>query len=369
MTEWLINYAGGFVRRGLPGTLIGMVSDLTGIQANHLAVITGLVCFVLLTTWLLLYATSVFPAALVLSCIVMGIPAYQDSIVRKDCMGLLLLLGCLLLERSRMPRPLAILALNLLAGTAILSHEAFAFHALAGMVLFRCKDQKSLTVNKFLGRCLSLVPAGICFLLSVLHHGTPEQAVAVNNSWIPLWRIIDPGNPAVESPGAAIEALGWPTSQGLSLSFHMLGSGFYQPLAWAMVFAVSFVLMLLFTGRDADREGQPAMDLRIQVTALLLALLAFISPLFLLGVDYGRWLFLWVAGAMIFHSCGRRAPVWLEAMVGRVFEGANIAALIGKVPTREWYLLVFGVPVCWTLHNFLVAGPVPRHIDLIRSWF
>jgi hypothetical protein len=369
LSEWLINYAGGFVRRGLPGTLIGMVADTTGIQANHLAIVTGIICYLLLTVWLLRRATGTFPAMLILSCVVMGIPAYQDSIVRKDCLGLLFLLGCLAVDRSRLSRPITIAALNLLAGVAILCHETFIFYALAAFVLFRGRDGNPLAAMDIFRRSLGLLPAGACLILTAIYHGSPAQAVAVNDSWLPLWRITDPANPAIALPDAAIEALGWTTEQGLSLSLYLLTSGWYQPTAWAMVFTISFALVVLFTNRNADRKGTPAMETRIRVTAILLAQLLFISPLFVLGVDYGRWLFLWVVSSMMFHTYGRRTPLWLESGVARFFEIVRIPALIARVPARDWYLLFFGVPVCWNLHNFLVASPVSRHFEIIRSWW
>jgi hypothetical protein len=368
LTEWMINYAGGFVRRGLPGSLIGICSDAIGVRANHLIIAFSASCYLLLVTWLLRRSTRTFPAALILSCIVMGFPAYQDSVVRKDCLGLLLLVGCLAIDRSRLPRPAIILALNLLAGVAVLSHETFVFYALAGFVLFRRGDEESPTVVGFIRRGLVLLPAAGCFLLTVVFHGTPGQAEAVNDSWLPLWRIIDPGNPGLETPSAAIQALGWSSAQGLSLSLYLLTSGLYQPTAWAMVFATSFGLVILFTGQNADCSATVATALRVKVTALLLAQLAFISPLFLLGVDYGRWLFLWVAATIILHTEQRSAPVWLESCVARLYKKADLSRIFELVPAKNWYLLFFGVPVCWNLFNFLTASPVSRHLHLIWSF-
>jgi hypothetical protein len=368
MTEWLINYSGGFVRRGLPGTLIGLLSGVTGIQANHFAIITGLGSYLLLTAWLLRRATVTFPAVLILSCIVMGFPAYQDSIVRKDCMGLLFLIACLVTDHSRFPRPVVIAILNLVSGVAILCHEAFVFYAVAGFILLGSID-RSTTTPKIIRRFLSLLPAGLCFLISVIRHGSPEQAQTINDSWQPLWKTINPGDLDIAIPDAAIGALGWTSEQGLSLSLYMLTSGFYQPLAWVMVFVISFILVLIFTGRNFDQRGRAAMESRVRVSALLLAQFIFISPLFLLGVDYGRWLFFWVAGSMIFHTMGRRAPAWMESLVEQTFEAARVPAMLSRVPARDWYLLFFGVPICWNLHNFLCASPVMRHLEMIRSWF
>ncbi len=371
MTEWLINYSGGFVRRGLPGTLIGIMSEVTGLQANHLAIAAGMICFLVLLVWLLRRATASFPPALILSCIVMGFPAYQNSIVRKDCLGLLFLLACLIANGSRAPRTFVIFALNLTAGIAILCHEAFVFYALAGFVFFHDPTDPKSLVSQIVRRSFSMLPAGICFLLTLIYHGTPEQAEAVNESLIPLWKTIEPSsisNTGIHEPAAAIAALGWTTEKGLSLSLYMLTSGFYQPFAWIMVFTLSFLLMVLFTRRDSSSGIPLIMQSRIRVISILLIQLVFISPLFLLGVDYGRWLFLWVVGSMILHTTGRRAPVWIESFV-ETLTRTFLTRLINRIPTREWYLLFFGVPVCWNLHNFLVASPAGRYVEIIGGWF
>jgi hypothetical protein len=370
LTEWLINYSGGFVRRGLPGSLIGIFSHATGIQANHLLIGFSLVCYLILAIWLLRRATHCFPAILILSCMVMGIPAYQNSIIRKDCLGLLLLVGCLAVNHGRhLPRAARVVGLNLLAGVAILSHETFVFYALAGLVLLRGRDQQSRRGIEFMRRGLSLLPAAGCFLLTVVFHGTPGQAEAVNASWMPLWRVIDPGNPGLASPSAAIQALGWTTREGLSLSLYLLTSGLYQPLAWVMVFGISFGLVILFTGHDCGPNDSSRLELRTKVAAILLAQFMFISPLFLLGVDYGRWLFLWLASSIILYTENRRAPVWLESWVARTFEKAKLPQMLGRLPAKDWYLLFFGVPVCWNLFNFMTASPIIRHAHLIWSWW
>jgi hypothetical protein len=361
LTEWMIDYSGGFVRRGLTGALVRVIAETTGIRANLVAIIWSSACYLALAVWFLRRSTRAFPVILILSCVVMGIPAYQDCILRKDCLGLLLLLGCLKADQSRLPRPLAIIIINLLAGAAIFCHEAFMFYSLPALVLFTRRDEELLSGIRILRRGLPLFPAVACFALSSIYHGTPAIAESVNDSWLPLWRAIDPANPHLEAPSAAIEALGWTSQQGLSIAVHMLTSGFYQPLAWVFVFAVSFVLMVLFT----DRDAAPAMETKTRVTAILVAQLVFISPLFLLGFDYGRWLFFWVASSMMLHTLDRRAPRWLESFVARFFEKTKARQLIAWLPTRDWYLLFFGVPVCWNIHNFLLASPISRLLQLL----
>ena len=354
--DWLINYSGGFVRRGLPGTLVQHVSNATGLQANHVVIAASFACYFLLAGWFILRRTRCLPAVLILSCVAMGFPAYQDSIVRKDCLGLLLFLGCVKADGGSLPLVARIAIVNLLAALAILSHESFAFYALPALALLVARNDP----RPVLLRGLTLLPAAGCLLLTIIFHGTPQIADAVNDSWLPLWRMTDPGNASVENPIHAIEALGWSSAKGVSLSTYMLASGFYQPAAWACVFAVSFTLVVLFTGR-----GEQGNSSRIRITTILLAQLIFISPLFLLGVDYGRWLFFWIASSMILHIAGRRGPAALENSVGRVFASAGLERLFARVPARDWYLLFFGVPVCWTTYNFITASPVSHHLQFL----
>lgn len=366
LTECLINYAGGFVRRGLTGSIALHLSRWTGIQANHLAIVAGFGTFLLLLTWYLRRSTRIFPPALILSCVVMGFPAYQECIVRKDCLGLLLFLGCLKVDGSALPRPLAMVLLNLLACTAILTHEAFAFYALPALILFNHPGRQPFGVIDVLRRGIAMLPAAGCFALTAVFHGTPETARAVNSSWLPLWRKINPGGLHQDQPAAAIQALGWTSDEGLSPGLNLLTSGFYQPMVWAMLFAISFALIVRFTARDT---GRGATDERTRVAAILLAQFVFISPLFVLGHDYGRWLFFWAAGSLMIHTMGRRAPGLLESPVASVATGLRISRITRRLPAGDWVLLLFGVPVCWNIPSFLVASPISRHVAIVWSWF
>lgn len=354
--DWLINYSGGFVRRGLTGTLIQHISNATGVQANHIVIGASFACYILLAGWFILRRAGCFPAVLILSCVAMGFPAYQDSIVRKDCLGLLLFLGCVTADGGSLPPTARFIIVNLLAALAILSHEAFAFYALPALALLVVRNDPRPVIL----RGLALLPAAGCLLLTIVFHGTPQIADAVNDSWLPLWRVTNPGDTSVENPIHAIEALGWSSAKGVSLSTYMLASGFYQPAAWVFVYAVSFTLVVLFTGR-----GEQGNSSKIRITSILLAQLVFISPLFLLGVDYGRWLFFWIVSSMILHIAGRRTPAVLESFVGRMFARTGLERFFTSIPARDWYLLFFGVPVCWNLYNFLTASPVSHHLQFL----
>lgn len=127
ITEWLINYQGGFVRRGLPGQLIFYVSDFLGIQANFIAIFISLLAYIFLVIFLIVKTRHKFSALLILSPIVMGAPAYQDFIIRKDVLSIIFFLVCSKILLSKKKKILKYVGLNLVAIIALLSHEAFFF--------------------------------------------------------------------------------------------------------------------------------------------------------------------------------------------------------------------------------------------------
>lgn len=369
LTECLINYAGGFVRRGLMGSIIWHLSHWTGIQGNLLAIGITFTCFLLLTAWFLRVSTRAFPPILILSCVVMGFPAYQDSILRKDCIALLFLLGCLKADTSRLPRPLALFLVNLLACAAILNHECFAFYALPAMALFANAHESNRSFIGIVRKSLALLPSAACLLLSIQFHGSPVVADAVNDSWLPLWRITDPGSPQIGTAVAAIGAIGWTSAEGLSVGINLLTSGFYQPSAWLFVYGVSFVLIVLFTGRDGLQDAHGARQAKAEIAAILAAQFVFMAPMFLLGHDYGRWVFYWSGSSLMLHTLGLQPPSWMTAPFLRLFNTLNQVHMLARLPVKEWYLLFFGVPVCWNIQTFLISSPVARLVnDLFKSF-
>lgn len=363
LSDWLINYQGGFVRRGLAGEAIWHVSRVSGLAANHLAIGLSYLAYLVLLGWFLLRTRRFFPVALILSCLVLGFPAYQDSIVRKDCLGHVLLLSTLfLVERSphcRWKLPLA----NLAAAAAILIHETFVFYSLPALLLLKHQGVPVAKESKFVHRLLAFSPVIACAAFSAFHHGTPEAAAAINSSWIPLWEHTNPGQPGIDKASTAIAAIGWTTAEGMHLPLYMLQSGPYQPLCWFVLFCTGFVIVVSLAGRcnPADRIA-----IRERIAGLLLFQLVSLSPLFLLGVDYGRWFFFWTASSMILLTRGWELPPTWTRGIRRMTYVSRPAAVFDRSPVREWQLFFLGVPVCWSIANFLSASPL-GHL-LVPAW-
>lgn len=139
--EWLINYAGGFVRRGLPGQFIYELSSGTGIPPWTIAVSISLAAWLALSVVLLIVSRPVFSPILVLSSFCLASPLIGGYMVRKDCFNLVLLALSVLLIRWSVVKTsssfgfyFASGASGLLGVAGVLSHESYGFYALPSVL-------------------------------------------------------------------------------------------------------------------------------------------------------------------------------------------------------------------------------------------
>ena len=211
--------------------------------------------------------------------------------------------------------------------------------------------------------CAALSPLIIVFLITSIYHGNAEIAHAINASLFDLWRTITPNACCLSTPGGAINALQWSAQKGLSLSYEVLSEflyGVYAPLAWACSILFCFIYLTGLLQNSQSTYPETATDLTEEKSRLaFLLFLQFICifPLFILGRDFGRWIFLWTCSALIIYFIG----INYESGLIRNATGYTrtiIVAIASRWRPKEWHLLFFGIPgSCWTVASFATSTP------------
>jgi hypothetical protein len=358
ITEWLINYQGGFVRRGLPGQVILYISDFLGIHANYIAIFVSLLVYIFLVIYLLIKTRHKFAALLIISPIVMGAPAYQDFIIRKDVLGIIFFLVCLKILFSKKKNILKYFSLNLVAIIALLSHEAFFFFAIPamGFIIFQSDSRPNDSLFEKISYVLAVLsPSLLAFCICVVHKGDPIIAHAINLSWIDLWKSIEPNSCCFDKPKAAIDAIQWTTKQGLSLSYSLLfafSMGIYVPLAWLVTIIMCSFFILSFSIKLENAEYK-------NILSILIFQLIMIAPLFILGWDFGRWIFLWSASAIILYISGVKFGSPFDFAINACTKKLIKSRIHIYFSKNGWLLLIFGIPVCcWSISQFIGSSPI-----------
>ena len=371
--EWLINYAGGFVRRGLPGTAIYNLADFFKFSPTYLIWSSSLILYIALAWLIQSFCRGKLEASLLLSPIILLGPVLGNNLVRKDTLMLVAFGLCLHIIRLQIRNrarlgPASVILINLLSTIAILSHELYGFWALPSLILILSISTKRNL--RILGTCLRniaiMLPSIMIFICSLLFRGSPTQASQIHESWrrlLPTIRTLGTLWDA-SPPDGAIQSIGWSTSKALSLTLSSLlefSSGLWIPAVWMLTI---YVCLNLFTGRGNSSEQN------FKRIVALYQLIAFL-PLFIIGYDFGRWIFLWATSSALLYGflALETGVVQMPSKQNRALQ--LVSRLIPGVDRRGHFntvLMFLGIPrCCWTIAHYWHCTPIGYVSILIKD--
>lgn len=297
VSGWMIDYAGGFVRRGLGGALLISIVRFTGWGILPVVVSFTTGAYLAICAWFLrvswrLRGPAVWRFALLFNPLLLISVLDFGTIDRKDVVflwgTLLVVLSCRRALRGRPLHPAARArrAAILVAAVAALSLFLVLLHE--GFFLFTWLPLNLIVIAYTLRRlqfarrtlalllALAFTPALVGLVASVLHHGDARTASAVCSSW----RF---ALPSACAPGAPFP----PALGALTWSLH-------RALAFAASFALHFPVILLAFILGGALEILtvlalcPAASLEQLLPLLLLPWIASL-PIYLVGSDWARW--------------------------------------------------------------------------------
>ena len=361
--EWLISYAGGFVRRGLPGELINFISNQYLFPPILLVWVFSTFALISLALLVLYFCNNLFDKSFLLSQLIILAPLSEDYFVRKDSF-LVLLYGLSLLimknfYQKKINKLITILSVNTLSMIAIFSHESYGIWALPSLLIVFCIFEKYNKKNIFkalLYATLCLIPSICAFVLCWIFKGTQDQSIIIHQSWQSLGEILPSVSALYQNePTGAIAAIGWGTSQVFTSS---LLSQFNLFIFWhpGMWFLTIYIAIRLFLGKKKDLNQQ------LKRTIVCSQFIAFI-PLFLF-VDIGRWIFMWLTSSallfsFLYQTFGFKKLLYFSSSLKGRKILPRIIPEFSSIKIYNLVLLLFGIPhCCWSIGRYLVSNPI-----------
>lgn len=277
--EWLINYTGGFTRRGLAGQLILGLHTWTGIGLNWvvLSVQIALWLAVVAQIWVLINGKMLFSRliAIVSPGALLFYVMDGGSVGRKDLLILVLLLSWVrVLPNAVRPNTSGgwVPAIfGALATFVMLCHESMAFYL--GYFLV-----SAWIISRSLSKAIRLtwpIAAGVTAA------GLVESAFGAQINSAEICRgLVSEG----ALPSVCHGAIDWPYQSILS-SFQYV-TGLYSGLTALAVLLIIIATMWLWVLASA---GANDVEVRPRVLAGLAMAMLGSTPLYLLGLDWGRW--------------------------------------------------------------------------------
>jgi len=294
MADWLINYSGGFVRRGLTGELA------LGLSRLHVSPFAWVLLFQLGLYGVMLYAVlrmtrgimwDFWLLALVYSPATLAFPVHDPSFAfRKEILFLALLSGLLLVLQGKHLRDFAIsFLLTIFAAVCVLSHEGlivFFPYLFCALLLGLGSAWRSIRI----GAMPAVVALG-CFALASRFPGSLAQSRAVCASL---------GSTLTDPPtgfcAGAIAYLGRDSAYAHTQVVLQLHEGNFLR-HFVLVAALALLPVVVLIVRLLRRPQQRLAALQLSICALVSV--AASTSLFVYGTDWTRWVYVHVFSLLL----------------------------------------------------------------------
>jgi hypothetical protein len=297
ISEFLINYQGGFVRRGLTGEILFILANFSSIDIVLIIKILSVICcgFVcgFFTQSFLKKGYSLYLLPLCFFC---GGIIMSQVWIRKDFLMFCFFIPIIWVYANKtMPIGVKWAFINLLSIVMILNHEVFAIFTLPILFLLSFYTYYKQGKGIFLSGLFSffiLLPSIFAFLWVSVKHGDPTVAQAIYDSW----DRIAPGKMEKLPYGNAIDAIGWTGTQTLLFHFNInfLKEEYYLLSIWywlvtvIVIYYISVNTFLVFQ----KQQGVYTREDRNNLSALFCFQFLCLLPMFLaLSIDYIRIFF------------------------------------------------------------------------------
>lgn len=303
ISELLINYRGGFVRRGLLGEVLLYLVKIVDLNPYYLIIGLCLAAYLLLIYFFTnAFVKKGYPVFILPFVFFLGSPIINNFWVRKDIIQLLLFILILYFTTKTGKRFIALINIVLVIG--ILIHESIAFFGLPFLALliyhknYKAKANNArLSLRNCLITYVQLLPSILTFILVIYFKGTASVASKIWESWSDIKFPIEQAS--VEAP-ASIDGVSWSLKKGLSYFIDTLKNfefDIYAPFAWILIIlSIYFILTNInHLYLSVHTYTHQVLIDRTQLSSVMLVQLIAVTPLFILGWDYGRWVFLWTS--------------------------------------------------------------------------
>ena len=331
VSDWLINYQGGFVRRGLVGELLLTLEKIFPYNVRHAILGIEIISYVLFFTVtfriFIKYRWSLLAAMFPVACVTMSMSCYRRDFMMLCLCALTFYLFFRYLKEKR--KPLLAFSVAVMSLSVIVYEPVFfvLVPVLALQYWYACGERK------WLKTALVFILPAACMLLSCIYRGNSAQADAIWQSWIP-YMTADGYNPA-DGMGGAVKFLKLTNAEVFRM--HLESSfGDNVPLSVAtllIVITFAFFLCTHIPQTDGKNKTLACNVHKSKLGWILLFQLIIQLTLFtVLSIDYGRTLPMSLyTSFFLFHYSAENG---VNINVTRPIEAASdkITSLFNRVP-------------------------------------
>ncbi|MGN1263748.1 MAG: hypothetical protein ACI4TW_06895 [Prevotella sp.] len=323
ISDWLINYEGGFVRRGLTGQILLELYRIHPYDVRMTIVLVTVVS----SLWLLLIVCRMFHrkgwsyAILPLGCCFYY--GFMELWVRKDMLLLLLAYFIFSSYRKYSSRhdTFHLSLFVVLSSVILLIHEAAFFFTVPILITYGIaagrKERGSMGFSALARLLLPFLPAVLTMAAVCLFKGNSTMPDVIWRSWHEVFRAYPDGTSSLpdlyNNVGQGVVSLSWTTLDTMRLHLNVNFFGYFPGNRYIILSASILLWVWMFLGyyfivsrlnTMSFRKGATALHTEQEIGNTLLIQFLFMLPMFtFLSCDFGRTIPYWVLSSLMAVGC------------------------------------------------------------------
>lgn len=370
--DWLINYEGGFVRRGILGQALLCMYNQFGTDIGlTLHIISLLSTLALITLVITLFIRKKLSLLILPTAVMLGTFAINEfTSFRRDQLMLLIIFLILYLYKKYITSNYIIyyLLFCVTGILVILVHEASFFCFVPFIFIHKCKD---IQIKNILKSALFILPMATAMGVCCIFKGDEAIANAIWSSYQPYF-IDKYGEPFPMSE--AVEALTWDTMFAVKL--HLRQNYFYlsRRFGWLLTFIATFYLC-----SNVNRVNLFSYERKEANTVSLTSILIFqfisLLPMFtVLSCDLGRITIYWTITSFFIYALFDNAiNIPLLANISARFNNLFNSKFLSNKYLYIFVVIVIFCPLIYFIipdaYNSTIIGNTHRFIELVYKLF
>jgi hypothetical protein len=361
ITEWLISYDGGFVRRGLTGELIKFLSATTRIAPSIIIVTITFITFLIFTFFILKITKDLVPKYVVLSPFLLGQAIFSTNMLRKDIFIMFLFFLCLQTLLSNLNKKFIFFLTTFISLIGVLSHESYIFFCLPILIISfnLLNNYGALSVKGFLFFFIPLT----AFLFVLFFKGTYHQAELITENWNLINNDIAKNYCCYDFPQGSIEALSWSTAKNLSYTLDMIYTNYYGFISVPVVSFLSLCAGFFFIIKSIKSDK---LKERNNFAQIFFIQTFFSLPIFI-ALDWGRWTIFILLTSLIATTLLSKK---IELNFTSFFKKKLNFFTENNFVTKIFFIFFFSIPICCLNPTlYLVQTPAGSNFRALVYFF
>lgn len=370
--DWLINYEGGFVRRGILGQALLCLYNQFGMNIGlTLHIISLLSTFALIALVITIFIKKRLSLFILPTVVMLGTFAINDiTSFRRDQFMLLIIFLILYLYKKYMTSNYIIyyLLFCVTGILVILVHEASFFCFVPFIFMHQCK---LFNIKNLIKSALFLLPIIASMGFCCIYKGDETTANIIWQSYQPYF-VDTYGEPLTMSE--AVNALTWDTMYAVKHHLKMNYLIFPRMFFWPIAFIATFYLcanvnrfnMFKYESKEANS---------VSLTSILIFQFISLLPMFtVLSCDLGRITLYWtITSFFIYALFDNTIEFPLVTNVSLWFNKKFNSGIFSKSIFYILIILIISCPLVWfsipDAYNSTIIGNTHRFIELVYKLF